>query len=187
MANKKIILAFVGMPGSGKSEAVLYLGKKGTPFVRFGQITDEGLKKLGLPLTSENERGFRENIRKEFGMAAYAIKSKPKIDELLKTTDLLAIDGLYSWEEYTYLKNEYSGLLLIHVFTERKKRYERLSTRAIRPIPLEKCFARDVSEIEKLNKGGPIAMADYLAENNSDSLEDLYQRIDKVLEKIKNK
>lgn len=178
--NPQVILTFVGMPGAGKTEAVSYVGQKGIPFVRFGDLTDETVKEMDLPLTPENERMAREKLRKELGMHAYAIKAKPKIKELIAERDVIAIDGLYSWEEYLFLKQEFPGLTLIHIFAEPKIRYKRLSLRPIRPVPLEKCYERDVAEIEKLNKGGPIAIADYLIVNNSDNLEDLYSQIDKL-------
>jgi len=183
----KIILAFVGMPGSGKSEAVSYLQKKEIPFVRFGKLTDEGVKAMGLSLTPENERLFREKIRKELGMAAYAIKAEPKIKSLLETNNVIAIDGLYSWEEYLFLKKLFPNLFLIHIFAEPQKRYERLAKRPIRPVPREKARERDITELEKLNKGGPIAIADYLIENNGDDIEELYGKIELVLNKLKDK
>lgn len=182
---KKIVLAIVGMAGAGKTEAVLYLKKKNIFFVRFGEITDEGVKKLGLPLTPDNEKIFREKIRKELGMAAYAIKAKPKIDELIAKHDAIAIDGLYSWEEYVFLKKKFPGLTLIHVFASPQTRYGRLSSRPVRPLPLDKCYKRDVAEIETLNKGGPIAIADYLIENDSDNLKDLYSQIDNLLNSLR--
>lgn len=182
--SKKIILAFVGMPGAGKTEAALYFQKKGIPFVRFGELTDEGVRGMGLPLTPDNERIFREKIRRELGMAAYAISAKTKIEELLKGNSIIAIDGLYSWEEYKYLKKEFPGLILIHIFAEPSKRYQRLSTRKIRPVPLEKCYQRDIMELEKLNKGGPIAIADYMVENNTDSMKDLYFKLDQLFERL---
>ncbi|MBI2033062.1 MAG: AAA family ATPase [Candidatus Levybacteria bacterium] len=183
-APQKTIIAFVGMPGAGKSEATTYLQKKGIPFVRFGQITDEGVKELGLPLTPDNERMFREKLRKELGMAAYAKKAKPKIEELLKHHSVIAIDGLYSWEEYTLLKNDFPGLFLIHVYAEPEKRYARLSHRPIRPVPLDKVRQRDITELEMLNKGGPIAIADYMLENNTDKIEDLYEKVDLLLARL---
>ena len=182
--SKKIVLAFVGMPGCGKSEATAYLVKKGIPFIRFGKITDQGLKSANLPLTPENEQVFREKIRKDIGMAAYAIKSWPEIEEMLKTSDYLVLDGLYSWEEYKFLKEKLDNLILIHIFASPQKRYQRLSGREIRPVPLEKCYVRDVTELENLNKGGPIAIADYLIENNSDRVSDLYSKTDVLLERI---
>lgn len=180
----KLILAFVGMPGSGKTEATLYLKKKGISFVRFGKITDEGVREMGLPLTPENERIFREKIRKELGMAAYAIKAEPEIRELLDKNDVIAIDGLYSWEEYVFLKKRFPELILIYIYSEPKKRYERLSKRKTRPVSFIESYRRDILEIERLNKGGPIAIADHLVDNNSDDLTIFYQKIDSLLRRL---
>jgi dephospho-CoA kinase len=180
----KKIIAIVGMPGAGKTEAAEYLATKGIPFVRFGEITEEEVKKRGLPLTPENERIVRETIRKEGGMRAYAVNAEPKINDLLAKNDSIVIDGLYSWEEYTYLKNKFPELTLIHVYAEPKKRYERLSQRSVRPVPLGECYLRDVAELEKLNKGGPIAIADYTIENNSDEISDLHKKIDSLLSRL---
>lgn len=180
----KKIMAIVGMPGAGKTEGAEYLATKGIPFVRFGEITEEEVKKRGLPLTPENERIIRETIRKEGGMGAFALRAEPKINSMLAKNDVIVIDGLYSWEEYTYLKNKFSGLTLIHVYAEPEVRYERLSQRAIRPFPLEECYSRDVAEIEKLNKGGPIAIADYMIENNNDDISKLHRKIDALLSRL---
>ena len=180
MTNK--ILVFVGMPGSGKSQATLFLKKKGIPFVRFGQLTDDTLKERGIPQTTENEKIIREEMRQKFGMAAYAIFAKPKIEVLLKAHNTIAVDGLYSWEEYVFLKKDFPGLILIHIYVERERRYERLAKRPIRPVALSDCYGRDVAEIEKLNKGGPISIADYCLDNNDDNIEKLYEKIDVLLE-----
>lgn len=178
---RNLILAFVGMPGAGKSEATLYLTQKKIPFVRFGDVTDEGVKELGLPLTPQNERIIREKIRKESGMAAYAIKSEPKIKKLLEEHDVIAIDGLYSWEEYIYLKEKFPNFILIHIYAEPQKRYQRLARRIIRSVPEDKSRERDIAEIEKLNKGGPIAIADYMIENESENLTDLHRKTETLL------
>lgn len=183
--NKKL-LALVGMPGAGKTEVAEYLSKKGIPFIRFGQFIEDGVKELGLPLTQDNERKVREKIRAELGMGAMAIKARPKIEEMLKDHDAIAIDGLYSWEEYTILKKEFRGLIVIHIYTEPHKRYERLEKRTVRPLSF-KAYERDVAELEKLNKGGPIAIADYLIENNGDNLNELYQKVDQLLTRFKIK
>lgn len=183
MIYKKII-AFVGMPGAGKSEAAAYLQEKNIPFIRFGSLTDEGVKELGLDLTPDNERLVREKLRNELGMAAYAIKAEPKISEMLTESNIVGIDGLYSWEEYVYLKEKFPNLVLIHIFAEPKLRYARLLNRPIRPVPLDKSRERDIAELEKLNKGGPIAIADYMIQNEGD-LEDMKRKIDVLLEKIK--
>lgn len=180
----KTILAFVGMPGAGKSEATAYLNQKGVPFVRFGQITEDAIKDAGLSITTENEKIFREKIREDSGMGAYAIKAKPKLDELLKKSDFIVIDGLYSWEEYSFLREHFDFLKLINVYAEPPVRYARLSKREIRPIDTADAYPRDIREIEKLNKGGPIAIADFIIVNNTDDLDNLYLEIDKILERL---
>lgn len=180
---KPIILAFVGMPGAGKSEAASYLKERGIPFVRFGQITDDEVKRRGLSLTPENEKAVREDIRENHGMAAYAILSRPRIDELLKENHIIAIDGLYSWEEYLYLSKEFPGLTIVNVYAESLKRYERLADRGVRHMTFKEARERDIAELEKLNKGAPIAIADYMVENNSD-LDDMYKKIDTLLTRL---
>lgn len=183
MESKKSLLAFVGMPGAGKSEAISYLSQKGIPFVRFGQVTDDGLREKGLPITPENERVFREALRKELGMAAYAIKAAPKIRELLQKHPLVVLDGLYSWGEYVYLKKGFPQLLLVHVYAQPSIRYERLGRRLVRPLTSAKAKARDVAEIENLDKAGPIAIADFLITNNANK-EALYAQVDAILHRI---
>jgi dephospho-CoA kinase len=154
------IAAIVGMTGSGKSEAAAEFEKNGFVRIRFGDITDEEVKKRGLPLTEENERKVREALRREHGMAAYAVLNKPKIDDALEKSDVV-VDGLYSWEEYIYLKESYGDrLVVVAVWASPEVRYARLSKREKRGLTREQAASRDKAEIENVNKGGPIAMAD---------------------------
>lgn len=178
------IIAIVGMPGAGKSETISYLQTKGIPFVRFGQITEDGLIKEGLTITPENEKHFRESFRGKHGMAAYARESQPKIDALLAKESLIAIDGLYSWEEYVTLRDAYESLVIVAIVADAAIRHERLGKRAVRPLTSDEARKRDVAEIENLNKAGPIAVADYYIDNNSDDKAALSQKIEAVLEKI---
>ena len=46
-------------------------------------------------------------------------------------------------------------------------RKQRLSSREVRPLTPEQVDSRDKAEIENLEKGGPIAKADYFILNNS--------------------
>lgn len=150
----------MGMPGSGKSEAAAVFSANGYTTVRFGDITEEELKARGLKQTPSTERLVRQDIRAKSGMAAYAIRSIPRIDEARRAGPVVA-DGMYSWEEYLELKKRYGGsLVVIAVFAPPSLRYERLRSRKVRPLTIEEAMLRDRAEIEELNKGGPIAMAD---------------------------
>src|SRR5438874_1492442 len=97
----KKIIAIVGMPGSGKSEAGVFFKEKGREVLRFGSVIDEGLQAEGLSWSVDNNTYYREKIRKELGMAAVAIKMMPKIEAAIQMDKDIILDGLYSWEEYT--------------------------------------------------------------------------------------
>lgn len=168
------------MPGAGKSISCEFFQTKGYPVLRFGEQTDLGLKQQGLALTPQNERRYRENLRQKLGMAAYAVKIKPRIVKALTTSSVVILDGLYSWEEYLYLKSAFPQLYLLAVYAHPAIRYQRLAKRPVRPLTFKQARARDIDELENLNKGGPIALADYLITNNQDKLK-LFQKLDNLL------
>lgn len=181
----KRVIAIVGMPGAGKSEAGIFFKEKGMPVLRFGSVIDDGLKEEGLPWTTENNRIYREKIRRELGMAAVAIKMYPKIEKALQTNDMVILDGLYSWEEYMYLKDKLGDFTLLCIYARPPIRYERLANRPERVWTKEEARERDILEIQNLNKGGPIALADYLIINEI-SKEHLYQELEKFLHVVTN-
>ncbi len=179
------VVAIVGMAGAGKSEVAQLFQESGFSKIRFGDITDEEIRKRGLELNEENERYIRELLRQEQGMAAYAKLNLPAIDSALKYSDVV-IDGLYSWEEYTFLK-QYSGenLCVVAVWASPKTRYTRLTDRPDRHLTRAEAAGRDRTEVENINKGGPIAMADFTITNES-SVEDLIKETKMVISRIRN-
>jgi dephospho-CoA kinase len=181
------VVAIVGMAGSGKSEVARIFEEKDYFRVRFGDATDIELKKRGLELNEANERLCRETLRKDLGMAAYAILNQPHIDAALTRTDVVA-DGLYSWEEYLSFKNYYGDrFVVVAVYASPAARYARLARRGHRPLTAKEAAGRDKAEIENLNKGGPIAMADYtiINETDLDSLRRQTEQVLSLLNKIK--
>ncbi len=178
------VVSIVGMSGAGKSEAAKIFEENGFIRIRFGDVTDEEIRKRGLELNEENERCIRELLRKEYGMSAYAILNLSRIDLARKQSDVV-IDGLYSWEEYTLLKAHYGdGFYVVAVWASPKTRYARLTTRAKRALTLEEATSRDRAEVENINKSGPIAMADFTIINES-SLEDLRKETKKIISRFK--
>lgn len=181
----KKVIAIVGMPGAGKTEAGIFFKEKGMCVLRFGCVVDEGLKEEGLPWTPENNTYYRNKIRKELGMAAIAVKMMPKIKKAVEQCDEIVLDGLYSWEEYEYLKKQFPDLILLAVYARPSLRYQRLMDRPQRPFNKVQARERDISEITALNKGGPIAIADYLVKNET-TKEDLYKELEIFLSLVKN-
>lgn len=177
--NGNKIIAVVGMCGSGKSEAVKYFVNKGYKKVYFGDVVIRELKSRGLDINESNERKIREELRKNFGMGVMAIKSIDIIKDYYKNHNVV-IESMYSWEEFKIIKNEFGNRFeVLSIYTTKKLRYERLGKREFRPLTVEEATSRDLSEIENLDKGGPIAFADYTLINDS-SLEDLNLKLEKL-------
>ena len=178
------VAAVVGLSGAGKSEVARIFEKNGFMRVRFGDLTDQEIRKRSLKLTEANERLIREELRREHGMAAYAKLNLPRIDAVRKNSDVV-IDGLYSWEEYKLLKSCYGeNLCLVAVWASPSTRYRRLGGRAVRPLSPDEALSRDGAEIENINKGGPIALADFTI-LNEDSLKSLTQESERIIKELK--
>jgi len=177
------VVAIVGMSGSGKSQVAQTFEEKGFIRIRFGDITDEEVSKRGLELNEENERKVREELRKE-NMAAYAKLNLPKIEASLRRSNVI-IDGLYSWEEYKLLKEKYGDdLLIVAIYSSPETRYARLGDREVRPLTNAEARSRDYAEIENLNKGGPIAIADFTLINEDIPIEDLQSKIEQFIAEL---
>ncbi len=178
------VVSIVGMAGAGKTEVARLFEQNGFTRIRFGDITDEEVRKRGLELNEENERYVRELLRREQGMTAYAKLNLPRMDSALKNSDVV-IDGLYSWEEYTFLKDYYSeGFFVVAVWASPEIRYTRLARRPNRGLTLQEAASRDKAEIENVNKGGPIAMADFTIINES-SLDELRKETERIIARLK--
>lgn len=171
------IVCIAGLCGAGKSVVSDYFIKSGFAYLRFGQLTMDELKKRNLPICEENERIIREEFRDKHGMAAFAILNLHKLDQMIQAGNVIA-DGLYSFGEYKVLKEHFGEkLVVIAVYASPEVRYARLANRKIdpgdvsgrnRPLSRIEAISRDFREIEKSDKGGPIAMADYTILNLQD-------------------
>ncbi|MCM1043048.1 MAG: hypothetical protein NC350_02425 [Corallococcus sp.] len=161
-------VAVVGMCGSGKSDLTAMFTKLGWEKVYFGGVTVNQLKKQGIEVNEANERAMREGLRKQLGQEAFAVLLKDEILDKLSRSDTV-LDGLYSWSEYKYLREVLGDrLVLLAVTTNCELRYQRLSVREVRPLSATQARSRDCAEIENMEKGGPIAIADYFVDNNGD-------------------
>lgn len=186
--DKPLILTFVGMPGAGKSSCIDYVTsrhKNLPPVLYFGGITIDEVTRRGLEINEKNERLVREDMRAQEGRASHAKRISAKIDEYITEghTRMVA-DGLYSWSEYTFFKEKYGdAAVIVAVTAPRVLRHDRLKNRPVRPLTEEQITSREYAEIENLEKGGPIANADYTLLNKT-TPEDLYKQIDNLLNEI---
>ena len=181
------ILAIVGMSGSGKSVVVDHLTNLGLPKIYFGGMIYKEMEKRWIERTAdgESEKHFREMIRETEGkdwVVRQVIESTKNL--IAAGQKRIVLDGLYTWTEYKILKKEFPGqMTVLAVVVDKSIRHKRVAKRPERPFNAEEIQERDRSEIENLEKGGPIAMADYYLLNNG-SVEALEKDVDEVLKKI---
>ena len=181
------ILALVGMSGSGKSVAVDYLTEKGYPKVYFGGMIYKEMERRGIERTpdGESEKRFREEIREKEGKDWVVRQVIKEVNDLISAGQKrIVLDGVYSWTEYRTLKKEFPGeLTFVAVVVPKKLRYKRVSERPERPFKRQEIVERDRSEIENLEKGGPIACADYYILNDGE-VKKYQEDLEKILEEI---
>ncbi len=170
------------MPGAGKSTLVDHLAEKDIPSVYFGGITVNEVKRRGLEVNEANEKMVREELRATEGIGVMAKRIIIELEKLFAKGHVTVVaDGLYSWTEYKIFKNHFGDdALIIAIAAPRKIRHERLAKRPIRPLTEEQVTAREYAEIENIEKGGPIANADFTLVNDKDPY-NLINQLENVL------
>lgn len=168
------ILAFVGMSGAGKTTAIEALSAAHIPRIYFGGIIYQAMAEAGIARTPDSERLFREEIRRKEGPDFVVKRAQAAADKLIASGQKrLIFDGLYSWTEYKILHQAYRDkLIVVAVVAPKALRRKRIAARPERPFNAKESAERDASEIENLEKGGPIAIADYYLYNEG-SLDEL--------------
>lgn len=184
--NKDVkIVAFVGMAGAGKSTAVEYVTSKGYPKVYGGGIFYEAMKEAGIEPTQQNEDDYRTKIHSGEGQDFIIKKFIQQINDLIDAGQhRIVTDSNFSWDQYKAMKHEFPGeLSVIAVVAPKHIRHHRLLSRAERPLTETEASDRDWREIEDLQSGGTIAIAEHFIMNDGD-LENLHQQIDDTLNDI---
>ena len=96
----------------------------------------------------------------------------------------VVIESMYSWSEYKYIKEKFGDAFkVIAVVVDKEVRKDRIANRDTRALDSAEVDLRDLTEIENIEKAGPIAIADYYILNDGDKdnlvkkLDELYSRI----------
>jgi len=180
--NKKIV-AIVGLPGVGKTDAANFFRSKGLPTISFGDVINEYIEKNNLPHVEKVHKKIRLELREKHGMAALAVMNEEKIKKVLKKNMILVIDGLRSWQEYLYLKKALPKvkIYLLAIYADKQLRWTRLFKRAHR----NKLYGeeRDLDELIGINMAPTVAYADFLIKNNF-SVEDFHDKLEEIYRAI---
>lgn len=148
----------------------------------------EEVARRGLHNT-EDEKFVREDMRAKEGTAVLAKHIANKTDALFEGgNEVVVLDGLYSWSEYKYLESKYgTNFIVIATTAPKKLRRQRVLDRkdSHRSYTLNVLISREINEIEELEKGGPIAYADYTLANSTNDYEKLYAALEDALTDLK--
>ncbi len=177
--DKKTLITIVGLHGSGKTDTADFFKKKKLPVISFGDIVNEYIDNNNMSHTEEVHRKMRNDIRTKHGKAGFAVLNFEKIKNAFKENMTVVVDGMRSWEEYLYLKEQLPNVKIYipALYADKNLRYKRVKNRNKRSNHYGK--DRDLNEITETNLGPTIAYCDFLIKNNY-SLEDLYDKLEHV-------
>ncbi|KAA0004666.1 MAG: dephospho-CoA kinase [Thermoplasmata archaeon] len=178
------IIAFTGMPFSGKSEAVEIAKDLGIPVVRMGDMVWDEVKKQGLEINDENVGFIANKMREIHGMDIWARRTVEKIISM-KNVDKLVIDGVRNFEEIDFFKKMLGAdFIVVAVNVSDEIRYKRAMARGREDdsLDLELVKKRDEREISwGLDK--VINSADVVVSNEG-SIDEFRKKIKDILVKI---
>ncbi|AEA48017.1 AAA family ATPase [Archaeoglobus veneficus] len=179
------IIAFVGLPLSGKSTAAKVAEELGIPVVVMGDVVREEVRKRGLELTDENAGKVANELRQKEGMDAIAKRCIPIIREKAKDSGIVVVDGIRGIAEVDRFKQEFGDdFILIHIDSPLELRFERALKRKRSDdiTSIEELKRRDERELS-WNMGKAIEVANFTIENTS-GLEEFFEKVRDILLKF---
>ncbi len=176
------LIAFVGMPASGKSEAAAIAQRLSVPVINMGDIVREETVKRGLPPTDENIGGTGTALRREEGMDAVAKRCVPRIP---LSSPVVVVDGTRNIEEINYFKKTFGDdFKLIAIHTPFELRFERVKRRSRSD---DTGSIHELKRRDEREKGWGLDKAIQMAEatiENTDTIEKFRKQIEELLKDL---
>jgi len=178
------ILAFTGMPFSGKSEAVKTAKEMNIPIIRMGDMIWEEVKNRELKLNDKNVGTIASQMREEHGKDIWARRTLEKLKSV-ENMSFIVIDGIRNVEEIDLFKRYLEGdFIVVAVEASDKTRQKRALTRNREDDSkdLQKIKERDKRELG-WGLGRVITSADIVVLNEG-SIKDFQKKIREILERL---
>lgn len=123
------VIATVGLPGSGKSEAAAVAEAMEIPVVTMGDVIRRETEARGLDPRADHG-SVAKALREEAGPAAVADRSIPIIEDHLESAEAVFVDGIRSDAEVARFRDAFGDdFLLISIEAPFRLRRDRLSDR----------------------------------------------------------
>jgi dephospho-CoA kinase len=183
------VLAFVGAPAAGKTEAASVAVEMGIPVITMGDVIRGELRRRGLPLSDENAGRIANDLRAREGMDAIAKRCIPLIKGIMDVErrkakkTVIVIDGIRGIAEVETFKKEFgTDFVLVRIDAPLILRYERIKTRGRGDdlLSLEGFEEREERE-NRWGMGEAMRKADKVVKNEG-SLEEFKEEIKRILD-----
>lgn len=177
------VIGFVGLPGSGKSEAAAVADELEIPVVTMGDVIRAECRDRGLDPATDHGR-VAQALREENGPAAIAERSLPMIETELDASERVVVDGIRSDVEVERFEAAFGDdFTLVSIEAPFELRQDRLDLRGRDKGAAEggeSLEDRDQRELD-FGMGEAMTAADVTVEN-TDSLEAFRDRIRSILD-----
>lgn len=177
------MIATVGMPGCGKSEAADVARERGIPVVTMGDVVRREARLRGLDATDENLGEVATELREEEGEAAVADRCVDLIRGM--DDDVVLVDGVRGWSEAERFRGEWGDdFTLVAIEVPFDVRLERIRERGRSDDfeSEEELRRRDERELG-YGLGEALERADVRVENTG-SLEEFRDQFGSLLDEI---
>lgn len=177
------VVAFTGMPGSGKSHAVEVAADRGLPVVRMGDLVREETEARGLELTDAEVGRVAVELRAQEGDDVWAVRTLDRLKGV--DAEVAIVDGVRGLAEVERFRDALGGgFVLVAVHASPDVRFERISARgrADDAVDREAFKARDERELG-FGLGTAIALADVLLVNEG-GVETFEAKVERLLDEV---
>ena len=124
------VVAVCGMPGSGKGEFAEIMAINGCPVFSMGDMIRLEVKTRGLEESPEIFGVIAAELREKFGDDVLAVRLADTIDNELKSSSMVLIEGLRGTAEHEIFKNRWGGdFRTVAIVASPDTRFARIQTR----------------------------------------------------------
>lgn len=181
--NKKTVLVFVGLPGSGKDTCTNYLAQKyNAAIFSFTTMLKDTLDRYYLEFNRDNLIKISEVIRNTFGENTMA-KTMAK-DVQNSSAPLISIGNARRLADVEFL-SKMEGFVLIEISADIKARYERIKTRGEKTSDATQTFEQFIADHQRSTELSIPEVAAKATEhiNNDGNLANLHNQLDNLVKK----
>jgi len=179
----KIIFGFVGEIASGKGTSCDYLmNNYNAGYHRYSTILRDIADRLFLDQSRENLQDLSTILREKFGQDLFAKVIAKEVEK--NPAKIVCVDGIRRPDDIVHLK-KLPGFILINIFADMDKRYQRIVERAENVDDTVKTFEQFKADHENENEKTIALVAEAAKKkiDNNGSFDQLYAQLDELVDK----